>query len=317
MHAESCYATGVRLLLGYNYSMRRNLRAILSLMGAAYKTWSSLHGTLLAAGLAYYTLFSLAPLLVIGVALAGRWYGEAAVTGRLVSQISHVVGPKAAEGIQYLLATREIASGGGWATAVSLGLMIFGASMMFSQLKYAINLLWGVAPQPGHDWFLYIRTHFFSFLMVLAIALLLVALMSASTLVTAIDQRLRLLPPSAQEILPEADFSLMFIGFSIVFALIFKVLPDARITWQDVIVGASVTSLLFTFGEFLIGYLLSWISIATAYGAMGTVALLLFWIYYSMQIILYGAAFTAVYSNRYGATIRPSARAARVIRNLE
>jgi membrane protein len=297
--------------------MLRNLRAILALLVEALTCWSSLHGTLLAAGLAYYTLFSLAPLLVIGVSLAGHWYGEAAVTGRLVSQVSHVAGPKAAEGIQYLLATREIAVGGGATTAISLALLLYGASMMFSQLKYAINLLWGIAPQPNHNWFLFFRTRFLSFLMVLAIALLLVAFMFVSTMVVTINQRLRQLPPAAQEILPEADFGLMFIGFAILFAMIFKTLPDARIAWQDVLVGASVTSLLFTLGEFLIGYLLSWVSVTTAYGAMGTVALLLFWLYYSMQIILYGAAFTAVYSNRYGATIRPASRAARVIRNLE
>jgi len=293
------------------------IKATLSLLKESWMGYSQANGSLLAAALSFYTVLSLAPLLVSTISITGIIFSRAVVSDRLLTELERVVGPRAVEAIMPLLENGDFASDLGWATSFSFLLMLIGASFMFYHLKRAINFLWGIAPQPGQGLFVMIQGHFLSFLMVLAIILLMLAFMFISTALVPLNQRLDFLPAAVRDALPPADFGLTFVGFTVLFALIYKTLPDAETSWRDVMLGALVTSLLFTIGEFLIGMYLGSVKLLGASGAASSVILLLTWVYYSMQIILFGAKFTQVYANCYGAYIRPSKKAALVVHSLE
>jgi membrane protein len=293
------------------------VRAICYLMRDTIEGWTKANGTLLAAGLAYYAIFSLAPLLVIAVSVAGLVFSEGDVTEKLVHEISITVNPRLAFAVQNAIESHYLTRGSALATSLSVVVMLIGASILFVQVKRAINLLWGIAPQPGQGLFIIIRTQFLSFVMVLVIGVLLVFFMVVSTVLVSLNQFLDSLPHNIKEVLPEADFGLIFLGFILLFALIFKILPDAKIAWRDVWFGAALTSVAFTVGEYIIGFFLGETSLSGIYRAAGSVFLILVWVYYSMQILLFGAKFTQVYANRYGSKVLPSKKAALIIQNLE
>jgi len=294
-----------------------SFKKFLSLLKITFDGWTQANGTLLAAGLSYYTIFSLAPLLVIAVTVAQLVFGKINVTDRLVKEISLAVNPSIAEAAERVIESNHFTKGSGFATTLSVLVMLIGASIMFVQLKRAINSLWGIAPQPGQGLFITIRTHTLSFLMVLLILVMLMVFMFASTILVSFNHYLEYLPANIKQVIPEADFGLIFIGFTLLFAVIFKILPDAQIAWHDVWLGAAFTSLAFTVGEYLIGFVLATTSLSGLYRAAGSVLLILVWVYYSMQILLFGAKFTQVYANHHGSKVLPSKKAALIIRNLE
>jgi membrane protein len=289
-------------------------RAIFSLLKETIDGWMQANGTLLAAALAYYTIFSLAPLLVFAVNVSGTVFGPSAVTGLLVDEISHLVSPAVAATIQAAIENIYLAPSSDLATIISLTVMLVGASILFVQLKRAINFLWGVAPQPGKGLIITLQTHFLSFVMVLIIGLGVMAAMTLGTALVFFNELISAVLPDLGTPLPRGDFVLVFLMFAMLFAIIFKILPDARIVWKDALLGAGVTSLLFTIGEFLIGYFLGRANLGSAYGAASSVVLLLIWVYYSMQIVLFGAKLTQVYANTYGSKVRPSNRTELFIR---
>lgn len=289
----------------------------LSLFRETYKGWAQANSAMLAAALSFYTLLSLAPLLFITVSVAGMVFSERAVTDMLIKEVSTVVSPQTAMALRTVLESRAFPQGSGLATSLGVVAMLVGASLVFVQLKNAINLLWGIAPHPKHGLFVLLRTHFLSFLMIFVVIILLLALMVASTLLVSLNQFLQFLPPKLVESLPQADFGLTFIGFMVLFAIIFKTLPDAKTAWQDVLIGAAATSVLFTLGGFLFGVYLGNVALFSAYGATASVILILVWVNFSMNIILFGAKLTQVLANRYGSQVVPSERATRFIRRLE
>jgi membrane protein len=295
------------------------IKAILSLLQETFKGWQEANGSLLAAALAYYAITSLAPLLVIIVSIAGLVYDEAVVRDLLADEMGKVVG---SQGASLTLSIFESASHipvGGLATFLSLVVMAIMASMLFVRLKQAINALWGIAPHPEMGWSVTLRTHFLSILMVLLIGLLLLVSMTVSTFVVFLNHYLAAVPQVAVFLqrMPEADFWMVFLLFTLLFTIAFKTLPEVQIAWRDVWLGAAVTGLILTGGEFLIGYYLARVNPGGAFGAASSVIVILIWVYYSMQIILLGAKFTQVFSNRYGSRVLPSAKAVRIIRNLE
>lgn len=283
------------------------LKAIFSLLKETLQGWSEANGTLLAAALAYYAIFSLAPLLVVAVTVARLVFTQADITGALLGQISGIVSPKVARTLQSLINNFSSAPPGGLTAVISLAITAVGASILFVQLKRAINALWGIVPQPGKGLIITLKTHFLSFIMVLLIGLLLVAAMALGTLLVFLDQLVDIIP-AFQDELPQVNFGMMVLTFTLLFALIFKTLPDAEIAWNDIWLGAAVTSILFAIGEFLIGYYLSRANLGSAYGAASSLLVVLVWVYYSMQIILFGAKFTQVYADRYGSQVRPDKR---------
>ncbi len=281
------------------------IKAIVSLLNETFRGWQETNGSLLAAALAYYAITSLAPLLVIMVSIAGLVYDKTFVRHMLAAEMSKVVGSQGASLTLTIFESASRTQVGGLATALSLVVMVFMASMLFVRLKQAINVLWGIAPHPEKGWIVTLRTHFLSIMMVLLTGLLLLVSMTVSTFLVFLNHYLATMPQVEVFLqrLPEADFGMIFLLFALVFAIAFKTLPEVQIAWRDVWLGAAVTGLMFTLGEFVIGYFLARLNPGGAFGAASSVIAILIWVYYSMQITLLGAKFTQVFSNRYGSRV--------------
>ncbi len=266
------------------------------------------NGSTLAAAIAYRALFSIAPLLVIAVAVAGWVFGERAVAGELVGQIEGVVGKETAVLIQNLLSNASQGSSGTVATIISIVILFFGASSLFGQIKVALNQIWGVVPPKAENslqniWNV-VKTKLLSFLLVMLIGLLLLATLAVTTILSALDAYLGGLWAGAGSLVSVLDDGVVMAITAVLFAIIFKTLPDAEVAWRDVGLGALVTAVLFGLGEYLIGLYLTRTSVGSTYGAAGSLVVTLLWIYYSAQIFLFGAEFTQVYANQFGSKVR-------------
>lgn len=297
--------------------MKNILRTILAMLNETYRGYYRAHGPLLAAALAYYTIFSLTPLLGIAIGVAGLIFNEAVVTDKLLDEISLFVNPSVAQAIEAWIANSYTLQQKALATVFSAIVMLVAASFMFSSLKRSIDFIWGIAPPPDQGLLHTLRTQFLSFVMVLISGLLLLVFMVMSTLLVSLNHWLSFLPIETQELLPQADFGLMFIGFALLFAIIFKILPDAEVHWRDIWLGAAVTAVAFTIGSFLIGYYLGNFAFRGSFGIASSLFVILIWIFYSMQIILLGAKFTQAYANHFGRHVLPRKKAIWVIQEWQ
>lgn len=281
------------------------LNEIWDLTKTTFSEWSADKASRLAAALAYYTIFSLAPLLIIAIALAGLFFGSQAARGEIVSQIGGIVGHETALFVETMVENAgESQNTGIIATIIGLATLVFGATGVFSQLQDALNTVWGVKPDPNRGIMGMVVDRLWSFVMVLGIGLLLLISLAVSAALPALGALTDLLPGS--EIWWQVlNLIVSFVIFTLLFAMIFKVLPDVQIDWSDVWVGAAITALLFTVGKLLIGLYLGRSSVSSTYGAAGSLVVLLLWIYYSAQVLLLGAEFTQVYARKYGSRIRP------------
>ena len=255
--------------------------------------WSADNCLELGAALAYYTVFSLAPVLVIVIAVAGAMFGEEAAQGEIVGQMRSLVGEQGATAIQSLIQSAGRPGAGARATAIGLLVLLFGSTSAFSQLQSALNRIWDVPTRKHAGIWDMVRDRFLSFAAVLGTGFLLSVSLVVSAGVAAVG---RFVPFG--ELLGLADIIGSMLVHTLLFAMIFKVLPDAVIQWRDVWVGATVTAALFVIGKFVIGVYLGRSDLGAAYGAAGWVILVLAWVYYSAQIVLFGAEFTNAYSSR-------------------
>jgi membrane protein len=265
----------------------------------------------LGAAVAFYTVLSIAPLLVIATAIAGLIYGENAARGKIVQNLTGYVGKQGAEAIQTMLANARTPSSGVIATIVGVITLLFAATGVFSEIHDAMNKIWEVRLKPGNSILAYLRDRVLSFLMVLGIAFLLLVSLAVSTTLSAIDKFFTgaiVLPGSAQA----ANFAVSFLIITLLFAMMFRWLPDVKIGWGDVWLGAAFTSLLFNLGKSLIGIYLGRSSVGSAYGASGSLVVLLIWVYYSAQIFFFGAELTRVYADASGRPILPAEGAERI-----
>ena len=261
--------------------------------------------TTLGAALAYYAIFSIAPLLVITVSVAGLVFSEQGARTQMIQQIQGVVGQHSASVIESMMSSQT--KRGSWiATVIGIVVLILGASGVFGQLKTSLNLIWHVQPRPGRGVVGLVLDRLLSLLVVLGIGLLLLCSMLLSTVVSSLynsmDQVVHL--PGFVARLVQLAGSLVVLTF--LFALIFKMLADVKIRWRDLWVGAVTTALLFLAGEYLLGLYLSHQATGSPYGAAGSVVLILVWIYYSSLILLAGAEFTNVYARHTGSSIEPA-----------
>jgi membrane protein len=294
-----------------------NVKAGFDLIKETFKGWMDDGALDLGAALSYYAIFSLAPLLLIVIAVAGLVWGREAVQGQLVSQLQGIVGPEGGQAIQTMVANAGKHGGGAVATIVGMVTILFGATGVFVELQTALNRVWNVEPKPGAGVWGFIRTRMLSFGMILGIGFLLLVSLVVATAVTAVATWASGLLPGTKALAEIATFLLSFAMTSLLFAMIFKVLPDVKIAWRDVAIGAVATALLFTLGKFLIGLYLAKSGVASTYGAAGSLVIVLLWIYYSSQILFLGAELTQVYASRYGSNIRPSSHAVPVVRRTE
>lgn len=283
-----------------------NLRKISRLFRETFKEWQEDNASRIAAALAYYAVFSISPLLVIAIAIAGTFFGQQTAQDQITEQITALVGE---DGVQPVLMALDNISQPeirGVASLISVGVLLLGASGFFAQLQDALNTVWKVKPQPGQGIWIFVRKRVSSFLMVLAIGLLLILSLILSAVVSTLSKYQADYLPGWAILWENLDFAVSLGLMTFIFGLMFKYVPDAKIAWKDVFVGSVITALLFLFGKFLLGVYLSKGSLGSAYGAAGSLIVLLAWIYYSAQIILFGAEFTQVYTRIYGSKIRPS-----------
>jgi membrane protein len=271
-----------------------------------FSEWNDDKASRLAAALAYYAVFSLAPLLVITIGVAGLVFGEDAAQGEIVAQLGGLIGVKGAALVEEMIAASRQESAGIAATALGIAVLLFGASGVFGQLQDALDTIWEVKPKPGRGWRGLVRDRFLSFTMVLGTGFLLLTSLTLSAVLTAVGTYLEGLLPFSEAWLQIMNLVGSFALVTFLFALIFKVVPDATIAWRDVWIGAALTSLLFSLGKFLIGLYLGKSSMASTFGAAASLAILLVWVYYSAQILFLGAEFTQVYARRHGSRIRPA-----------
>jgi membrane protein len=296
---------------------KRGWAGALALLKETFTGWSDDGALDLGAALAYYAIFSLAPLLLIVIAVAGLVWGRQAVQGQLVSQLQGLVGEQGGQAIQTMIANASKPGSGVIATIVGVVTILFGATGVFVQLQTSLDRIWDVQPKPGSGVWGFVRTRILSFGMVLGIGFLLLISMVVTTAVTAISAWALGLMPGAKVLVEALTFVISFGLITLLFAMIFKVLPDVKIAWRDVWIGAAATALLFTLGKFLIGLYLAKSSVASSYGAAGSLVIVLLWIYYSSQLLFLGAEFTQVYASHYGSNIRPSKHAVPVVQRKE
>jgi membrane protein len=268
--------------------------------------WSKDNATRLAAALAYYTVLSIAPLLVLAVAVSGLVYGEDAARGQIASQLASVVGPEAGEGIQTVLSHAKSPDEGVIGGLVSIVVLLFGASGVFGELQSSLNEIWKVEPRPGLGIWGFLRKRFLSFTMVLGVAFLLLVSLVLSALLSGLGERFSDLLPGGAWFWEIINFAVSFAIITVLFGLIYKVVPDVDIQWKDVAMGAAVTALLFAIGKFGLGLYLGRASVSSPYGAAGSLIVFVIWVYYAAQILFMGAEFTQVYARHRGSRIAPS-----------
>lgn len=259
------------------------------------------------AALAYYTLFSLPGMLIVIITILETVYGKDAIQGTIQTEISSMVGQNTAAQIQDLIRNAAVSGKTSIATIIGIATLLFGATKMFGEIQDSINLIWNLRAKPKKGWVKLILNRLLSFSMVITLSFLLLVSLIISSLVLFLSNYLASYIPEITVVLVYIiNLILSFIITAFLFAIIFKVLPDAKIRWRDVTVGAIATTILFMLGKFIIGYYLGKANVGSAYGAAGSIIIILVWIYYSAIILYFGAAFTKEYAQHFGLHIYPS-----------
>ena len=282
---------------------------MLTLLKDTVREWREDGANRLAAALAYYTTFSLAPLLVLIIAIAGLAGGREAAQTQTMAQVEDLLGAEGREFVEGMIESASQPETGLAATLIGAVTLLFGALGVFGELQNSLNTIWEVKPKPAKGVLDGIKRFVFrrllSFTMVLGIGFLLLASLVLSAAMSAFGEYIGTRWPLADFWLALINFLVSFFVVTFLFAMIFKFLPEIKIAWKDVWLGAAVTSVLFSLGKFLIGLYLGRSEVGNTFGAAGSLAILLIWIYYSAQILFFGAEFTQVYANRYGSRIVP------------
>jgi membrane protein len=279
-----------------------NLHSVWRLIKQTFAEWSEDKVPRLGAALAYYSIFSIGPLLLIVIAIAGLVFERATVTGEVVKQVEGLVGDDAAGAVTQMLESAAKPQSSIPAIITGFLMLLVGAIGVFVQLQDALNTIWEADSRPSRGIVGMIRDRLLSFSMVFGIAFLLLVSLIISAGISAMTDLFgsRVGAMFAQV----ANFVVSFVVITLLFAMMYKILPDVSVAWHDVWIGAVVTSLLFSVGKMLIGLYLARSSVASVYGAAGSLVIILLWVYYSSQIILLGAEFTQVYANQFGSRIR-------------
>jgi membrane protein len=284
------------------------MKSVWDLIRRTGSNWHSVNAPRLGAALAYYTMLSTAPLVVLSIAICGLVFGRQAAQGQILGQIEEFVGYQGGQAIQEILRHAREPSSGYTAAAIGLLVLLWGASGVFGELHDSLNLVWGVETSGGSGLRGLIKYRFFSFAMVLAIGFLLLVSLLLSAGIAAAGKFLDNSLPVPEALLQLGNGLFSLVSITVLFALIYKLVPDVRIEWQDVWIGAAVTALLFSVGKFLIGFYLGKASLASTYGAAGSLVVFIVWVYYSAQIFFFGAEFTRTFAEEYGS--RAKARVA-------
>lgn len=288
-----------------------------NMVRSAGQNWLETKAFIHAAALAFFTVFSIAPVLIVVVTVTGVILGESAAEGRLMEYVSALIGAEAGQLVETAVLNVQLDRGGWWPTLIGLLAIVIGATTVFAQMQQSLNAIWDVVPKPNRSgvW-LYFKQRLLSLTVVLSIGFLLLVSLLISVAVQAVlayaDQWVRLSPRAV--LWAEVLGSVVVI--SVLFAAIFKVLPDVHLRWRDVLPAGLLTALLFIIGRYLMARYLTNTAVASAYGAAGSLVLLLLWVHYSALILLFGAAFSRAHLEARGGKVRPNRGAALVQRQL-
>ena len=270
-----------------------------------------------AAALAFFTLFSVAPVVIIAVTVVGLVLGESAAQGQIVEQLQAAIGAEAAAAVQTAVENSRIEQSGLLPTLAGIGAVLFGATTVFTQMQMSLNAIWGVAPRPTRSGvFIYLKTRLLSLAVVLGIGFVLLVSLTLSVLLRALVTFAQDWLPVPAELVLGLDWTVSLAVITLLFGTVFRVLPDVVLLWRDVLLGAFVTALLFALGHALIALYLATTATASTYGAAGSLVMLLLWVNYSSLILLFGAAFTRAHVEARGRAVRPRANAVCVHRQL-
>ena len=285
-----------------------------SLLKQTFNEWLQDKAPQLGAALAYYTVFSLAPLILVLLSIVGVIFREdpAGAWTKITQQMSYFLDPSAMEVVQSIAQKASQPGKSTIATIIGIALALFGASGVFGQLQDALNTIWGVKAKPGRGIWGFLRNRFLSFAMVGGICFLLLVSLAIEALLKGFSHYVQSLLPGGMVIALAVYLVFDFTVVVLLFAMIFKFLPDVKIQWRDVWMGAVITAILFGLGKWLLGFYLGSGAAGSAYGAASSLITLLLWVYYSSQILLFGAEFTQVYAARAGRAFKPSDYAVRV-----
>jgi membrane protein len=273
-------------------------KTLLQILRTTFASWNRHEAPRLGAALAFYTILSLSPLVIIVVALAGLIFSRSTAQAHILSQVQGMIGPDGGRAVESMLANAQRPAAGILGIIVGLISLLFGASGVFTELRSALNLIWEVTPEKTSGVVGLLRERFFSFGMVLSIGFLLLVSLVVSTVLAAIGKFFGGLLPVPSPVVAVLNFFLSYLGVAVLFGLIFRWVPEAKVRWRNVWLGALVTALFFSIGKTLIGLYLGKSSVGSAYGAAGSVIVVIVWVYYSAQIFFFGAEFTHAYTER-------------------
>jgi len=271
-------------------------KELFPILKTTFTAWNRHEAPRLGAALAFYTILSLSPLVILVVALAGLIFSRSTAQAHILSQIQGMIGPVGGKAIESMLANSQKPAAGILGTSVGLLSLLFGASGVFTELRSALNLIWEVKLEETRGIGGLLRERFFSFGMVLSIGFLLLVSLVVSTVLAAVGKFFGGLLPIPSSVLTVFNFLISYLGVAVLFGLIFRFVPKAKVRWQNIWLGALVTALFFTIGKTLIGLYLGKSSVGYTYGAAGSVILVIVWVYYSAQIFFFGAEFTHTYA---------------------
>jgi membrane protein len=283
----------------------KKMRTAYRLLLEAVGIWIAGNASSMGAAVAYYTIFAIAPLFIFVLALAGFFFGQEAAQRELFGQISALVGDSGEKAIQAAVVAANRPRAGGVATVLACITLFVGAGSVFIQLQSSLNAIWNVRPKPGTGLRNFLKNRLLSFATLLGIGFLLLVSLVISAALAAAGKFMSGVIPAEEVIWHAVDFIVSLALITLLFAMIFKILPDVIIAWPDVWIGGFITAMLFGLGKSLLGLYLGRSAFVTAYGAAGSLVMVLLWVYYSAQILLFGASFTRVWTNHYGSRIKP------------
>ncbi len=293
--------------------MRAKSREIWQVTKVTFNRWLDINPFMLSAALSYYAIFSLPALLVTVIAISGFLFGKEAVNGEIYSQVKEFIGPEGAKQVQEMVKNAGKSQNSFLAGVISIITIIISATALFIQMQASLNLIWGVTVKPGRAIWTYLRDRMFSFGMVASLAFLLLISLVISSLLAALSGYIeKHLSYVSNIVLYLMDVCISLGIYVVLFALIYKILPDVKIRWKEVWIGSFATAVLFDIGKFLIGFYLGKSDPGSTYGAAGSIILVLLWVSYSSLILFLGAVFTKVYAETYGRELEPADYAIRI-----
>ncbi|HTB53548.1 MAG TPA: YihY/virulence factor BrkB family protein [Ferruginibacter sp.] len=287
-----------------------SFKGIIEIFKNAFQGFSDNKVTKLSGSLAYSVIFSLGPLLIVIISLCGLFLGRDAIEGKVYSSLANFIGSDTAKQLEQIIRNASLSGKSEVAIIIGVISLLIGATSIFGEIQDSINTIWGLKSKPKRGWLKFLQNRFLSFSIIIGLGFLLLVSLGVSSLIDAFSDELRIhFPYIAFIIIYTVNITITFIVTACIFAVIFKVLPDANIHWKDVAAGAIATTLFFMLGKFGISFYISKSNVGSTYGAAGSLIILLLWVYYSSIILYFGAELTKSYAVKYGSAIHPAAYA--------